>query len=153
MKFLYSFLTIILLIFPALLPAQNTDSDNKAIQSFALLVRDYDETIQFYTEKLGFELVSDQKYGENMRWVSLKLPGSEIQVTLGKAGESDKQYVGKQAGSNYPLFVMVVDDVEKMYETYQARGVHFTQEPTQRPWGLGAVLEDLYGNKIYLQSR
>jgi len=87
-----------------------------------------------------------------MRWVSLKAPNSETQLTLGKAFENDKKYVGKQMGENYPIFVMTVQDVQKAYEDYSSNGVNFVEKPTKKPWGLGAVFEDLYGNKIYLQT-
>ena len=132
--------------------AQETETTKSSIKSFALLVKDYDETIEFYTKKLNFELVTDQKYGESMRWVSLKAPNSEIQLTLGKASEEDVKYVGKQMGESYPIFVMTVKDVQKIYEIYTSNGVNFIDKPTKKPWGLGAVFEDLYGNKIYLQS-
>ena len=123
-----------------------------SVKSFALLVHDYDEAIEFYTEKLGFELISDQKFGENMRWVSLKMAGSDIQISLGKASEEDAPYVGKQGGISYPFFVITAKDVQQVYEKMSARGVQFINPPEQRPWGLGALLEDLYGNKIYLQT-
>jgi predicted enzyme related to lactoylglutathione lyase len=132
--------------------AQENESSKSGIKSFSLLVKDYDETINFYTKKLGFDLVTDQKYGENMRWVSLKAPNSEIQITLGKASNEDQIYVGKQMGENYPIFVLTVKDVQKTYEIYISKGVNFIDKPTKKPWGIGAVLEDLYGNKIYLQT-
>ncbi|CAM4357077.1 VOC family protein [Gillisia hiemivivida] len=132
--------------------AQENETTKSGIKSFALLVNDYDETIEFYTAKLGFDLVTDQKYGENMRWVSIKAPNSEIQLTLGKASEEDRKYVGKQMGENYPFCVMTVKDVQKTYEIYTSKGVNFIDKPTKKPWGIGAVFEDLYGNKIYLQT-
>jgi|AntRauTorckE6833_2_1112554.scaffolds.fasta_scaffold120108_1 predicted enzyme related to lactoylglutathione lyase len=132
--------------------AQENEITKSGIKSFALLVNDYDETIEFYTKKLGFDLVTDQKYGENMRWVSLKAANSEIQITLGKASEEDSKYVGKQMGENYPIFVMTVKDVQNTYEIYTSKGVNFIDKPTKKPWGIGAVFENLYGNKIYLQT-
>jgi catechol 2,3-dioxygenase-like lactoylglutathione lyase family enzyme len=116
------------------------------------LVNDYDETIKFYTNKLGLESVTDQKYGENMRWVSLKVLNNEIQITLGKASEEGSNYVGKQMGKNYPIFVMTVKDEQNTYEIYTYKGVNFIDKPTKTPWGISAVFEYLYGNKIYLQT-
>lgn len=150
MKVFYTLIFVLLFLTSNIVKGQ---AQEKNIKSFALLVHDYDEAIEFYTKKLEFNLLSDQKYGENMRWVSLGLKGSEIQITLGEAAEEEKQFVGKQAGLNYPFFVMAVKDVEKVYNEFLSKGVKFIQKPTQRPWGLGAVFEDLYGNKIYLQSK
>ena len=131
---------------------QDDELTSSKLKSFTLLVNDYDEAIEFYVSALGFELVSDQKYGENMRWVSLKAPESDIQITLGEVSEEDKEYVGKQSGNSYPLMVLTVKDVLKTFESYSSKGVTFIDEPSQRPWGLGALFEDLYGNKIYLQT-
>lgn len=152
MKVFYTLIIFLLLLSSNIVRGQAQQAQGKSVKSFALLVHDYDEAIEFYTKKLGFNLLSDQEYGENMRWVSLGLGESEIQITLGKAAEEEKQFVGKQAGLNYPFFVIVVKDVDKVYDEIKSKGVNFTQKPTQRPWGLGAVFEDLYGNKIYLQE-
>ena len=69
-----------------------------------------------------------------------------------KASGEERKYIGKQMGENYPIFVMTVKDVQKTYETYTSQGVNFLDKPTKKPWGIGAVFEDLYGNKIYLQT-
>ena len=149
-----SILLTVLIFFLALTisKAQANEATKSSIKSFSLLVEDYDEAIEFYTKKLDFDLVTDQKFGANMRWVSLKAPNSEIQMTLGKASGEERKYIGKQMGENYPIFVMTVKDVQKTYETYTSQGVNFLDKPTKKPWGIGAVFEDLYGNKIYLQT-
>ena len=124
----------------------------KTLRLFSLLVRDYEETIRFYTDKLGFTVSEDVTFGED-RWVVLGLPDSQepgLALTLART-ESDLAVVGQQAGS-FPLFALGTDDCLGEYRRMQERGVAFHGEPQREPWGTGVLLQDLYGNKIYLNQ-
>ena len=124
----------------------------KTLRLFSLLVRDYEEAIRFYTDKLGFTVSEDDTLGED-RWVVLGLRDSGepgLALTLART-ESDLAVVGQQAGS-FPLFALGIDDCLGEYRRMQERGVVFHGEPQREPWGTGVLLEDLYGNKIYLNQ-
>ena len=119
---------------------------------FCVVVKDYDETIKFYTQKLGFEVAEDAAFGDN-RWITLKLPNtpdSNISLALAKT-EEDKAIVGKQAGS-FPLLGLGTVDCLGDYSRMKERGVKFHGEPQGGSWGTGVLLEDLYGNKIFMSQ-
>jgi catechol 2,3-dioxygenase-like lactoylglutathione lyase family enzyme len=113
----------------------------------ALLVRDYDEAIAWFTGKLGFALAEDTDLGEGKRWVLVAPPGSaETCLLLAKAASASQlESVGNQAGGRVFLFLHT-DDFRRDYEAYRARGVLFRREPRKEPYGTVAVFEDLYGN-------
>jgi len=117
-----------------------------------LLVKDYDAAIQFYTQKLGFEVVEDASFGED-RWVTLSLPNNrDIAIALHVAKTSDDQaLVGKQAGS-FPLLGFQTVDCLGDYNRMKALVVTFQSEPQAAAWGTGVLLEDLYGNKIFINQ-
>lgn len=122
------------------------------LKLFSLVVKDYDATIQFYTKKLGFEVAEDVAFGDN-RWITLKLPNtpdSNLTLALAKTSE-DEAVVGKQAGSA-PLLGLGTDDCFGDYVRMKELGVKFHGEPTAGPWGTGVLLEDLYGNKIFMSQ-
>lgn len=114
----------------------------------ALLVRDYDEAIAYFTGRLGFELVEDTNLGNEKRWVLIAPSGShETRILLAKAATADQaQRIGDQAGGRVFLFLHT-DDVWRDYEAYRAKGVRFREEPRMEPYGTVAVFEDLYGNR------
>ena len=124
----------------------------KTLTVVGLVVRDYDEAIRFYTDKLGFTVSEDTTFGED-RWVVLSLPGSgEPGLALGLARtETDLAVVGNQTGG-FPLFGLGTDDCLGEYRRMKELGVVFYGEPQTEPWGTGVLLEDLYGNKIYLNQ-
>jgi len=113
----------------------------------SLLVNDYDEAIQFYTEKLDFQLVSDTPLGENKRWVLVKpKKATECCILLAKAvGEEQKRHVGNQTGGRVFLF-LYTDDFWRDYKRMVANQVEFTRDPKEEPYGMVAVFKDLYGN-------
>jgi catechol 2,3-dioxygenase-like lactoylglutathione lyase family enzyme len=135
--------------------AQTTDSTRfqASIPVVCLLVNDHDEAIAWYTEKLGFKVKQDVKYGANSRWVTLWPQEGGLELSLGLAKTAaDSLVVGKQGGS-YPFFVLASPDVPGSYEAMKARGVSFTGEPKRGPGGLGAAFLDLYGNTIHLRGK
>lgn len=124
----------------------------KKLTMVGLVVRDYDEAIRFYTDKLGFTISEDVSFGED-RWVMLSLPDSQepgLALTLART-DADLAVVGNQAGS-FPLLGLGTDDCLGEYRRMKERGVVVHGEPQSEPWGTGVLLEDLYGNKIYLNQ-
>ena len=124
-----------------------------SIAHVALVVRDYDEAIAFYTEKLGFTLVEDSYQPEqDKRWVvvapagSLDTPGSTSLLLARAATSEQARFVGDQAGGRVFLFLHT-DDVWRDYARMRAAGVTFVRPPTEAPYGTVAVFEDLYGNR------
>jgi catechol 2,3-dioxygenase-like lactoylglutathione lyase family enzyme len=115
----------------------------------ALVVRDYDEAIAFYTTKLDFRLVEDSYQPEqDKRWVVVAPPGGNgASVLLARATTPEQQSrVGDQTGGRVFLF-LETDDLWRDYETLLSRGVTFVREPKTAPYGTVAVFEDLYGNR------
>lgn len=121
------------------------------IGHFTLLVHDHDETITFFTKKVGFHLKEDVTLGEGMRWVTLTSAVDEAtKLTLVKADTQEKKaLVGRQA-ADHILITITTDDCMKDYELMRANGVRFTSEPRVMPWGIEVVFEDLYGNRYDL---
>jgi catechol 2,3-dioxygenase-like lactoylglutathione lyase family enzyme len=114
----------------------------------AVVVRDYDEAIEFYTEKLGFELIEDTFIpAQQKRWVVVAPRGArESRILLARAvGEEQTSRIGNQTGGRVFLF-LYTDDFWRDYRAYQARGVVFVREPSVEKYGTVAVFRDLYGN-------
>jgi catechol 2,3-dioxygenase-like lactoylglutathione lyase family enzyme len=124
----------------------------KQMSLLTLIVKDYDRAIDFYTKKLGFAVAEDVPFGAR-RWVTLRLPDSrETAVSLSLAEtDEDAALVGRQGGS-FPLFGVLTDDCMAAYRRMRDLGVKFHGEPQAEPYGTGVLLEDLYGNKIYLNQ-
>lgn len=121
----------------------------QSIIHIALLVRDYDEAIAFYTEKLGFTLLEDTEQPEQqMRWVVVAPPGGMgATLLLARAATPEQErFIGDQAGGRVFLFLRT-DGFWRDYQALQARGVRFVREPKQAEYGIVAVFEDLYGNR------
>lgn len=113
----------------------------------AVIVRDYDEAIKFYTEKLNFKLVEDTRLSETKRWVLVAPPGAkECSLLLAKASD-DKQHssVGNQAGGRVFLFLFT-NDFWKDYKQMKEKGIRFVRLPKEESYGIVAVFEDLFGN-------
>ena len=121
-----------------------------AIAHVALVVRDYDEAIAFYTEKLGFTVVEDTYQPEqDKRWVVIAPAGSTDGATLllARASTPDQErFIGNQAGGRVFLFLST-DDFRRDYDRMSAEGVRFVRPPKTAPYGTVAVFEDLYGNR------
>jgi catechol 2,3-dioxygenase-like lactoylglutathione lyase family enzyme len=114
----------------------------------ALVVRDYDEAIAFYTRSLGFRLIEDTDLGNGKRWVLVRPPGSTgTDLLLARAVTLEQaSRIGNQTGGRVFLFLHT-DDFWRDYRAMTARGVKFVRPPSEESYGTVAVFEDLYGNK------
>lgn len=120
----------------------------QSIVQVAVVVRDYDEAIDFYVNRLGFSLVEDIPIeAQNKRWVVVAPPGSrESRLLLARGvGEEQSSRIGNQTGGRVFLFLST-DDFWRDFRTYQARGVVFVRPPREESYGTVAVFQDLYGN-------
>ncbi len=117
------------------------------ITAVSVVVNDYDEAIEFYTGKLGFELIEDTVLSPVKRWVIVAPPSSAgCRLLLAKAATEEQQSrVGNQTGGRVFLF-MHTDDFWRDYHQYLSAGVRFVREPVKESWGTVAVFADLYGN-------
>ena len=120
----------------------------QSIGYVALVVRDYDEAIDFYVGTLGFTLIEDTYVeAQNKRWVLVAPPGAtESRLLLARAvGEEQSARIGNQTGGRVFLFLHT-DDFWRDYKAYRDKGVAFVREPKEEPYGTVAVFKDLYGN-------
>ncbi len=117
------------------------------IAHIALVVKEYDEAIKFYTKKLDFTLLEDTKIDEEKRWVVIAPPGAkECSLLLAKAAnEEQSKSIGNQAGGRVFLFLFT-DDFWRDYNKMVERNISFVRPPTKYEYGRVAVFEDLYGN-------
>lgn len=120
---------------------------NQRIAHIALVVDDYNDAIEFYTKKLGFQLLEDTKLSDEKRWVMVAPPGAkECSLLLAKAAnERQTNFVGNQTGGRVFLFLFT-DNFWRDYETFNSRGIKFIRPPQKFEYGTVAVFEDLYGN-------
>ncbi|MBL8186650.1 MAG: VOC family protein [Acidobacteria bacterium] len=121
---------------------------NQSIAHIALVVRDYDEAIEFYTRKLHFTLVEDTYQPEqDKRWVVVAPPGSSgTTLLLARAATPEQaKFIGNQSGGRVFLFLQT-DDFWRDYREMVSLGINFVREPKEEPYGTVAVFEDLYGN-------
>lgn len=123
----------------------------QSIIHIALVVREYDEAIDFFVDKLKFELVEDTYQSEqDKRWVVVRPPGSGehggTTILLAKASKQEQEpFVGDQAGGRVFLFLNS-DDFWRDYNRMVADGIEFVREPKEQDYGTVAVFKDLYGN-------
>jgi len=117
------------------------------IAHIALVVRDYDEAIDFYTDKLNFTLIEDTVLSETKRWVRIAPPGSSgTQLLLAKAAKDEQvSRIGNQTGGRVFLF-LYTDDFWRDQQQMLKKGIEFVREPVAEPYGTVAVFKDLYGN-------
>lgn len=117
------------------------------IAQVAIVVKEYDEAIQFYTQKLDFELLEDTQLSPEKRWVVIAPKGSkESGILLAKAAnETQAASIGNQTGGRVGFFLFT-DDFWRDYHKMVEREVHFVRPPAEHEYGTVAVFEDLYGN-------
>lgn len=118
------------------------------IGNIALVVENYDDAIEFYTQKLQFTLVEDTDLGGGKRWVQVApLNSNGTNLLLAQAStESQTQAIGNQTGGRVFLFLQT-NDFWRDYESMKAKGVRFNEEPRVEEYGTVVVFQDLYGNK------
>jgi len=114
----------------------------------AIVVRDYDEAIDYYTRVLGFDLIEDEPRGPGKRWVRVAPRGDHgASLLLAKAAnEEQTSRIGNQTGGRVFLFLHT-DDFDADHARLVHAGVRFLEEPRHEPYGRVAVFEDLYGNR------
>jgi len=120
----------------------------QSIIHIALVVKDYDEAIDFYVNKLKFDLIEDTyQPKQDKRWIVVSPPGSNgVTILLARASnENQTQFVGNQTGGRVFLFLST-DDFWRDYNRMVSDGIIFVREPIEQDYGTVAVFEDLYGN-------
>ena len=122
------------------------------VEQFTVIVDDYDEAIEFFVEKLGFELVEDSpaltsSEGRPKRWVVVRPPGTQTGVLLARAdGDDQRAQVGRQVAGRVGFFLRV-DDFEAARARMQTAGVEFVGEPRREPYGEVCIFLDVAGNR------
>lgn len=112
----------------------------------ALVVKDYDEAIAFYTQKLGFDLIDDTPQSETKRWVLVRPKGSQCCLLLAKAvNDEQASRIGNQTGGRVFLFLST-DDFERDYQNLLSNNIEIVRPPSVESYGTVAVFKDLYGN-------
>lgn len=121
------------------------------IASLLLLVKDYDEALVFYRDKLHFELIEDVAIGKSKRWLKIAPPNSIGTRLVLKQAESPEQVaaVGNQAGGGV-FMIIETDDFWRDYHAMENQGIRFLEEPRKEPHGTVVIFEDLYGNQYDL---
>jgi len=118
------------------------------IAAISLLVRDYDEAVAYYTQKLGFVLLEDTDLGAGKRWVRIApRSGAETSLLLARAtDERQTARIGDQMGGRVGFFLHT-DDFRRDHAAMSAQGVKFVEAPREESYGKVVVFEDLYGNR------
>ncbi len=120
----------------------------RRISMVALVVRDYDEAIRFFTQSLGFELLEDTPRADGKRWIRVAPRGGNGTALLLARAATPEQHraIGNQTGGRVFLF-LETDDFDRDYQHMKSQGVRFTQEPRSEDYGKVVVFLDLYGNQ------
>jgi predicted enzyme related to lactoylglutathione lyase len=118
----------------------------KQIKFVSIPVADQNRALDFYTEKLGFTIITDQPFDEKQRWIELRVPKAETRVVLFTT-EGDEKRIGSMMPMSYAC-----DDIDKTYEELKGRGVEFEGPPQKQPWGKYAMFKDSEGNRFVLSA-
>jgi len=116
------------------------------VKFVSIPTQDQDRALSFYTEKLGFKLVTDQPFNDKQRWIELRIAGSDTRFVLFTMDG------GPQPGFSFNG-ALACDDVSSTYEDLRGRGVEFLSPPQKQPWGTFAIMKDLDGNQFVLSSK
>ena len=123
----------------------------KDVPLTGIFVDDQEAALDFYTGKLGLELIQDEPYAEGARWITVSPKGARTKIVLKKAERGhEKAMVGRSDGA--PILTLGTEDVRAAYEELRERGVRFLGEPYRYPWGLAAILLDQDGSPVLLQQ-
>jgi predicted enzyme related to lactoylglutathione lyase len=115
------------------------------VKFVSIPVRDQYKSLAFYTEKMGFKLVTDQPHDDKQRWIEMRIGGSDTRFVLFTMDES-------RLGSFFNG-ALACDNVERTYEELKVKGVEFVEAPKKQPWGTFAILKDIDGNQFLLSSK
>jgi uncharacterized glyoxalase superfamily protein PhnB len=118
----------------------------KQIKFVSIPVANQNRALDFYTEKLGFTIITDQPFDEKQRWIELRVPKAETRLVLFTA-EGDETRIGTMMNLSFAC-----DDVAQTYELLKARGVEFEGPPEKQPWGSYAMFKDSEGNRFVIAS-
>lgn len=116
------------------------------IKFIGIPVRDQNRALAFYTDKLGFTILTDQPFDAHQRWIELRIPKAETRVTL-FTPEGHEDRIG-----TFHSISFACDDVEETYADLVARGVEFRGPPKKEPWGTFAMFSDSEGNQFVLAT-
>ncbi|HJT81862.1 MAG TPA: VOC family protein [Chthoniobacterales bacterium] len=118
----------------------------KRIKFVSIPVADQNRALDFYTDKLGFTIITDQPFDDKQRWIELRVPKAETRVVL-FTGEGEEKRIG-----TFMNVSLECDDVAKTYEELRKRGVEFEGPPQKQPWGTYTIFKDSEGNRFVLGS-
>jgi predicted enzyme related to lactoylglutathione lyase len=118
----------------------------KQIKFVSIPVSDQNRALDFYTEKLGFTIITDQPFDEKQRWIELRVPKAETRVVLFTA-EGEEKRIGSMMNMSYAC-----DDIDKTYAELKKRGVEFEGPPEKQPWGTYAMFKDSEGNRFVISA-
>jgi catechol 2,3-dioxygenase-like lactoylglutathione lyase family enzyme len=119
----------------------------RGVKFVTVPVRNQKEAVKFYTEKLGFRVLTDQPYDEKQHWIEIGIPGHDTKLVLFTA-----EFQEAQIGKPQPI-TFWSDDVMATAQVMKSKGVSFVMEPKTEEWGTAAVFEDQDGNQFALSSK
>jgi len=126
---------------------------NTKITHVALVVKNKDEAVEFYTKKVGFEKKSDYNPPAGDRWVTVGPKGQDLELTLWQAGSSDPDGLASNwRPGSIPPIVMTVDDCRKISADLKSRGMQFKREPEENPYAVSALFVDPDGNSFQINQ-
>jgi predicted enzyme related to lactoylglutathione lyase len=118
----------------------------KQVKFVSIPVADQNRALAFYTDKLGFTIITDQPFDDKQRWIELRIPKAETRVVL-FTGEKDEERIGTRMNMSYQCA-----DIDETYAELKKRGVEFEGAPSKEPWGSYAIFKDSEGNRFVLSS-
>ena len=119
----------------------------KSVKFVTVPAKDQDRSLEFFTERLGFAVSTDQPFDGEQRWIELRIPGADTRLVLFNM-DAGMESAGTMTGISF-----LTDDVNATYEELAANGVEFVQPPTEADWGTAAVFKDPDDNVFVLSSR
>lgn len=119
----------------------------RGIKFIGIPVRHQDASLKFYTENLGFKVVTDQPFTDNQRWIELLIPGAETGIALFTPKGHEKRIGEFQSVSFW------CDDVFATAKILKSKGVEFAEEPKSEVWGSTAIFKDIDGNQFVISSK
>ena len=118
----------------------------KRIKFVTVPVADQSRALDFYTEKLGFTIITDQPFDEKQRWIELRVPKAETRVVLFTM-KGDEKRIGSMMPATFAC-----DDIDETYQELKRRGVEFDGPPEKQPWGTYAMFKDSEDNRFVLSA-